>query len=522
MLSCFRGTDICEHQRSAGSEAGAVPASPKSREAQDIVALIPPRMLVTQGVLAPNARLIVRKAVYGLDQSPRDWAFLRDAKLPTLEVLLEGKVFRDSFWLVSECVPKRGIAATSVEHGQGEVAGWIAVYADDMLIAARKPLAEAIAQAIAACWECSTPQEVSADPHQPVRFLGIDLTCDSEGNLQLSQEAYLRDLGKRYEQELKGHGKPITPLPCALDDDSTEPNPSHEDIRRAQTLVGERLWSSIRTRPDISYSVSRLASLITRAPVRVYKAGIGVLAYLVATVDVHLVYWKGNRAVWSEFKQSPDPKGLIEGFGDASFAPEAKQSVQCVQAYAEGSLVAWTVSRQPFMAQSSCEAEMIALMELANYTVAMSYLLDELLQCRSMKQLAGDNVASLAIYGGTTYHWRTRHLRIRAKAFQERYQEGTLPARHVAGEWSPADLGTKALGGARHWKVVRSSGPQNHHFGGQEGPWNITEASLAAAVFESSTTSILSLLCEQSAAWSSTRPQQRPLANSLGIAVDCC
>ena len=32
------------------------------------------------------------------------------------------------------------------------------------------------------------------------------------------------------------------------------------------------------------------------------------------------------------------------------------------------------------MAQSSCEAEMIALMDLANYTISMLFLLDELLQ----------------------------------------------------------------------------------------------------------------------------------------------
>ena len=105
------------------------------------------------------------------------------------------------------------------------------------------------------------------------------------------------------------------------------------------------------------------------------------------------------------------------------------------------------------MAQSSCEAEMIALMDLANFTLAMSYLADELMQRRAGKQLAGDNVASLAIYGGTSGHWRTRHLRIRAKAFLEKYSEGHLPAYHVQGEWNSSDLGTKILPTTRHWKL---------------------------------------------------------------------
>ena len=101
---------------------------------------------------------------------------------------------------------------------------------------------------------------------------------------------------------------------------------------------------------------------------------------------------------------------------------------------------------------------MIALMDLANYTISMSFLLDELLQRKSDRLLAGDNVAALAIYGGTAMHWRTKHLRIRARAFHERYQEGQLPAVHVPGEWNPADLGTKALPAARHWKLCNLVG----------------------------------------------------------------
>ena len=105
------------------------------------------------------------------------------------------------------------------------------------------------------------------------------------------------------------------------------------------------------------------------------------------------------------------------------------------------------------MAQSSCEAEMTALMDLANYTLSASYLAEELLQRKADKQLAGDNVAALSIYGGTAMHWRTRHLRIKAKAFMEMQKEGALPAHHVPGKWNAADIGTKALPASRHWKL---------------------------------------------------------------------
>ena len=291
------------------------------------------------------------------------------------------------------------------------------------------------------------------DAEKPVRFLGMDLSWDPARNLVLSQASYIRELGNRYEHELNGFGHPVTPLCTNFNEDLIEDQPAVEDIRKAQALVGELLWTSIRTRPDCSYTVSKLASQLSKAPKATWRWGMHTLAYLLKTADVRLTYWAEDRAIWSEYKRRPNPTCLIEGFGDASFAPEAKRSVQCLQVFAEGNLVSWSVTRQAFMAQSSCEAEMIALMDLANYTLSAAFSADELCQRRVNRQLLGDNLAASAIYGGTGLHWRTRHLRIRAKAFLEKCADGALPAYHIAGEWNSAGLGTKPLASLRHWKL---------------------------------------------------------------------
>ena len=453
-----QGADGKAGGNSSGEEGNPVASGPK-----EVVALIPPRMLITKGVFAKDARLLVKKAVYGLDQSPRDWAMLRDRKLAEISARHEGvkyKLFQshaeDSMWMIApeNQAPLRGAAATACEHDRRpEVSGWAAVYVDDILLAAPEGIAWAMARAIGDMWECSVAQEVGRDPKAPVRFLGIDLCWSEAGDLALSQAAYITDLGKRYEDELKSYGRPTTPMSGSFDEDGVDEAPALEQIRRSQALIGELLWASIRTRPDISYTVARLAGHMNRAPVAVFKAGLHALAYLLDTVDMKLIYRKQVRKVWNEYKRYPNPYGMVEGFGDASFAPEARRSVQCLQVYIEGSLTAWSVTRQAFMAQSSCEAEMIALMDLANYILSNAFLVDELLQRRVSRQLACDNSAALAIYGGTSMHWRTRHLRIRAKAFIEKCSEGLLPAHHVSGEWNPADLGTKALAGARHWKL---------------------------------------------------------------------
>ena len=138
------------------------------------------------------------------------------------------------------------------------------------------------------------------------------------------------------------HGSRTTygSLSSAFREDALEDEPTHEQIQRAQALVGELLWASIRTRPDVAYAVSKLASTLSRAPDLTYKVGLQTLAYLTATSNVALTYWREDRAIWENFKRSQDLTGCVEGYGDASFAPEARKSMQCVQVYVEGNLVA--------------------------------------------------------------------------------------------------------------------------------------------------------------------------------------
>ena len=190
-----------------------------------------------------------------------------------------------------------------------------------------------------------------------------------------------------------------------------------------------------------------------KPPKEAFKAGLHALAYLKGSASLVLTYRREANQQEPEPYRRPSLHGVLQGYGDASFAPEAQRSMQCVQVFVEGNIIAWQVHRQSFMSVSSCESELVALLDLANYTLAMGYVFDELLQRRAEKEILGDNLASLAIFGGTSSHWRTRHLKIKSRAFHERNHDGELPAVHIAGESNPADLGTKALQPPRHWRL---------------------------------------------------------------------
>ncbi|CAE7275373.1 unnamed protein product [Symbiodinium sp. KB8] len=154
-------------------------------QTHEIVALIPPRMLITKGVFKPYDRLIVRKAVYGLDQSPRDWSLQRDQQLKALKIQCSGRTYRlfqsfaeDSIWLVATSEPRRGYTASLHTEVEDSIAGWVAVYVDDLLVGAEALLARAIVAAIMACWDCSSPQEVGDT--EDVEEEGISITAQPQ------------------------------------------------------------------------------------------------------------------------------------------------------------------------------------------------------------------------------------------------------------------------------------------------------------------------------------------------------
>ena len=463
--AAFLNAPQLPRDRRRAEELAGTGEGPPVESTGEVIALVPPRILVNKGMFTYQTRLLVRRAVYGLDTSPRDWALKRDCDLRGLIVwcgkqryTLFQSFSEAGIWLISSGVPKRGFEATCCRNpGELEISGWVAIYVDDIMISAEEALAKAVVQAVQTLWSCSDPETVGSK-RPGVRFLGLDLFWIDEGTLALSQESYLLELGKKHQGELQEVGQPATPMIQGFDDEAVEQDIKIEELRRTQGLVGEILWAAIRTRPDVSYAVSRIASRTSKAPRMAYKAALHTLAYLLNSSDWVLAYRREPISREPEPCKHVEYKGLIQGFGDASFAPEAQRSMQSLQVFTEGNLVAWSVGRQPFMTQSSCESELVALLDLGNYTLAMGYLFDELLQRKAEKEIRGDNAAALSIYAGTSSHWRTRHLKIRARTFHERNQEGDLPASHIAGEVNPADIGTKALAAPRHWRLTELLG----------------------------------------------------------------
>ena len=316
------------------------------------------------------------------------------------------------------------------------------------MVAAAKRVAEAVLQAITRQWACGDVEWVTQSLERPLRFLGLELAWSTERALLLGQNSYVKELAARYETELAGVKVAEVPLSLGTQEPESE-DAALEDLRKCQRLIGEVVWLSVRTRPDISFALSRLSSWMTRSPVKVYQLGLQLLAYVIATEHLGLVFRCQDSTEGRPGFREVDCSCLVEALTDASFAPEASKSQECCVLLAEGCLVGWRTTRQSFMTQSSCEAEFMATATGCAYAQAHVYLLAELCQKPPRVQVFNDNQAAVTVFSGTNTQWRTRSLRIKARTLKERWNMGFFAIYHIEGIYNGADLGTKPLGGQR-------------------------------------------------------------------------
>ena len=104
---------------------------------------------------------------------------------------------------------------------------------------------------------------------------------------------------------------------------------------------------------------------------------------------------------------------------------DGSQQVEWQCTWLEQSSNAWMTSSQPFVTQSTAEAELVGLSEANLCGQSVQGLLEEMLELNGSQQnleiiMYGDNSASIGMVSGSSgASWRTRHLRIRAACLRQ-------------------------------------------------------------------------------------------------------
>ena len=255
----------------------------------------------------------------------------------------------------------------------------------------------------------------------------------------------MKELVKRHGLEGKVQNLPI----AGFDEPEEETDRTAADVRAAQQIAGELQWVSTKTRPDISYAVSRVGSATVRSPKWAVEAGKGILKYL-STTDARGLDFKAARIPW---RGDGTMEREIEVFTDASFAPGGGVSHGCEVFMWGGCAILWSSTKQPFPALSTAEAELIAMLEGVVMGESVGCIFEEILG-KQHRLLYCDNTAAISLATQKGGNWRTRHLKVRAAHLRWKTEQNHWKVEHRPGQVMVADIGTKPLRPARLVELI--------------------------------------------------------------------
>ena len=200
----------------------------------------------------------LRKALYGLRESPRAWYKCLD------EYLTKIKFKRSN---VDYCLYTQGQALDQV---------YLLIYVDDLLICSKsKKKIKNLKRVLSEKFKMKDLGEVK-------EYLGINIEYDYRNcDMKLSQTKYIESLTNKYQ--LQDSRLYSTPMETNLKIEKAE---ICESDMKYRNLISALLYISSSTRPDISYSVNYLSRYQKSYNETHWKYALRILKYLYLTKDL--------------------------------------------------------------------------------------------------------------------------------------------------------------------------------------------------------------------------------------------
>ena len=376
-------------------------------ELEDEVYMLPPPGL--EHLVKKGNVLRLKKAIYGLKQSPRAW-------YNKLSTTLNGRGFRKS---------ELDHTLFTLNTPSGIVV--LLVYVDDIIITGSdKEEIQATKDFLKSVFEIKDLGEMKY-------FLGIEI-CRSKEGLFLSQRKYtldlLKDAGKLDGKTAK------TPLEDGYKvprEGEIEDSPPFKDAKLYRKLVGKLIYLTI-TRPDICFAVNQVSQHMQVPKEHHWGMVNRLLMYLNGSAD---------QGVWMGCNGSTE----VVGYCDADWAGDRadRRSTTGYCTFIGGNLVTWKSKKQKVVSCSSAEAEYRAMLKLTNELVWIKGILKhlEIIQSTPMTMHC-DNQAAIHIATNSVFHERTKHIEVDCHKVRQMILLGVILPCYTTSEDQLADVFTKA------------------------------------------------------------------------------
>jgi hypothetical protein len=371
----------------------------------------------------------LKKALYGLQQGPRNWWLL-------ISKFLIGLGFKAT--VSDPCL--------FFKRSQSGRLLLLFLFVDDMQVGYHlTDLAE---------WAALKAQLVqrfnTKDMGASTWILGMRITRNRKARtITLDQELYVTKALQRYGmQECKMASTPEAV--GAITGCSEEELSAPAEQQLFQEIVGTLMYAAVSCRLDIAHAVHALASDMQAPTGRSMLAAKRVLRYLAATKDIGLVFGAlaGGKPAVSDTRGHSSTLVEVCAYADADWANDKKdrKSITGWVAKLNGDPISWSSKKQRVVALSTCEAELYAEGAAVQEVLWLRDLLSELgLHVQFGSLVYGDNQSTLAVSQNGVKSNRTKHVDVKYHFITQTVEEGTVKLKWIPTAEQQADIFTKAL-----------------------------------------------------------------------------
>ena len=208
----------------------------------------------------------------------------------------------------------------------------------------------------------------------------------------------------------------------------------------SRELIGSLLYLSNTTRPDLSYSVGLLARYMESPGEKHWKAAKHVLRYLRGTLTFGILY-------------KNDGSDTIVGYTDSDFAADrdARKSTSGFCFLLSGGIVSWLSKKQSITAQSTVEAEFIALSFAVRELIWLRNMMKELEQNIEVPSIIFvDNQGCISLSESAALTDKSKHIAVKIHLVKDMIDDGTVMLSYLPTKQMAADVFTKLLPRTRH------------------------------------------------------------------------
>lgn len=354
-----------------------------------------------------NKVCLLRKSLYGLRESPRDWYECFH------DFLLSINFKRSNY---DYC-----LYLGSINNKQT----YIILYVDDILIFGENiTIINEIKENLNKRFKMKDLGKVN-------KYLGIEIKYYDK-QISLSQQDYIESLAHKYN--ITDCRKTETPMEINLKLDlATKLN----EKLKYRNLIGALSYIANGTRPDISYAVNFLSRFQNGYDETHFKYALRVLKYLYSTKSLKLTYDK-----------QLDHDNIMDAYVDADWAADIidRKSTSGLIIRFFGNVIFWKSQKQKIVSRASTHAEYYALASCVEELIPINGVLEEIgINLEKAINIYEDNSGAIALAKNGKFCKNSKHIDISYHFVHDFEKKNFINVTKISTDNQLADVLTNSL-----------------------------------------------------------------------------